>query len=300
MTACGSQAEPNGNTGGSTTPASDTGGTDDGSCSTDLSLGDFLSCTSGGPVDLAPSNAAPPRSNVDPNSEYGYTVEEYVSFIVNEADKTWTAWFAANGYNEPFVGIKAIKPGETFVSNCTLPGGGQAVVGSDFPNAFYCPLDNIVDANGVTYEGTLILPLLTFQKMWTGDIFGKSATAGDFGAAIIVAHEFGHHVQDEIMVQFNANNPGTQVTPPNGKNKELIADCFAGVWAASAYYQGILEAGDFEEALSALGAIGDEGTSTDPHGTPSERQQALVSGYSGIEGLSGPGDPNGCIKTYWK
>ncbi len=80
------------------------------------------------------------------------------------------------------------------------------------------------------------------MKMWNGDIFGReSAQAGDFAAAVLVAHEFGHHVQDELMVQLGLRD----IVGAGGqkiKQKELIADCFAGVWAYTAYFSGYLDA----------------------------------------------------------
>jgi predicted metalloprotease len=129
--------------------------------------------------------------------------------------------------------------------------------------------------------------------MWEGDIFDRpSARIGDFAAAVVVAHEFGHHVVDEI-------SQGVRVPPPQGKDSELIADCFAGAWAASVYHQGLLEEGDVEEAVAALEVIGDVGVSEYPHGTGPERVDAFVAGYAGIEGQTGPGDPVSCFRLYW-
>ena len=47
--------------------------------------------------------------------------------------------------------------------------------------------------------GSLILPVTTFSEMWSGDILNNpNKAAGDFAAAIVTAHEMGHHAQNEI------------------------------------------------------------------------------------------------------
>jgi hypothetical protein len=198
----------------------------------------------------------------------------------------------------------------------------KATRGADYPNMWYCGIDGdgqieqpnrgwTTDASGklVLAEptqqelsdgenvGGLTFPVLTMQKLWTGDIVGRqSKQAGDFAAAIVVAHEFGHHVADEWLTQYNAQQEqsgGTAVKPAEGKWNELLADCFAGVWANTAYYQGLLEPGDIEEGVAAQEAVGDDGTGPDPHGSPQERAQAVWDGYNS-------GDPSRCAGTYWK
>lgn len=251
-------------------------------------------------ISQAPDGAAPPSSNVGQNSNYGYTVEQYLNFVVDELDQVWSQWFIKAGYAEPMVGYQIVEPGKTFTSKCTDTNQQPLKVGHDFPNAFYCPRDSIVGSDGRTYDGMVILPVTTFQKMWTGDVFERqSKQVGDFAAATIVAHEFGHHVQDELMTQFNARQ-GQQAKAPTGANKELIADCFAGVWMTAEYYRGVLTDTDVEEAVAALEAIGDgPGVSADPHGTSAQRAAALRLGYHGGDGYA-PGKPAACINAYWK
>lgn len=227
------------------------------------------------PLPEAPSGAFQ-QSEVQNNGDVD--VEAYLQEVVVDADKVWTDYFLKSGLTEPYVSYAIIGEGDTFQSTCMT----QPIM-TDHANAYYCPTDT--DDTGVQV-GALILPATTFAKMWTGDIFGRqSQKAGDFGAATIVAHEFGHHVQHSLMTQ----KAWPQIY---GKNKELIADCFAGNWANSAYYSGYLESGDVEEAVEALFAIGDDGTGPDPHGSPRERQHAFELGYQG-------GDPSTCVATYW-
>jgi hypothetical protein len=228
---------------------------------------------------------------------YPYTVEEYLNYIIKDLDTQWTHWFIASGFKEPNVAIAMIEPGKTFTSKC-LP----QPVSDTHPNAYYCDLDLGEPINGQQHYGSLILPVTTFQQMWTGNIFGRtSKRAGDFAAGIITAHEFGHHVQDELRQQYNANatTSTTLLAEPTPPNKELIADCFAGNWAASAYYTGLLESGDFDEAVAALSSIGDTALGG-THGSAKQRKTAIETGYHGLRGITQPGDPIACIKTYWK
>lgn len=79
---------------------------------------------------------------------------------------------------------------------------------------------------------------------------------GDFAQAYVIAHEVGHHVQNILgtmaMVDRSGNSNDMSV------RLELQADCYAGVWAYYANKQGLVESGDFEEAIRAAGAVGDD------------------------------------------
>lgn len=220
---------------------------------------------------------------VDPR----YTVPQYLEWVVRDADEMWSSWFRNNGMCEPEVGYNLV--GYTSVehkSKCTL-NGKKMVVHAAYPNAFYCGLDVTLGANGHSYVGTVILPVTTFKKMWYGNIFGKnSGTAGDFGAGGIVAHEFGHHVQDELSKQLGWK-------PPTGKRNELLADCFAGIWTWRISQGGVLEYGDLDEIVAALNVIGDAKVTDNDHGTAAERIEALGIGYNS-------GFPMQCVNAYWR
>jgi len=245
--------------------------------------------------------AAPPQSG-DDVSNSTYTVEQYVSYIVTSADKYWTAWLV-NGYGlqEPLVYYEVVEPGETYQTTCKIPGGGVPdPTTHDFPNAYYCGVD-VRTVNGVEYKGVLVLPATTFQKMWNGDILGtQSKTIGDFAAAYIISHEFGHHIADEFAVQLEA--AGKPMPAITGANNELLADCFAGVWINYAYSDGVLTDTDYDEAIGAAEAVGDKpGTiSQDPHGTPEERMQAVRIGAEYGANGHPAGHPGACISTYWR
>jgi predicted metalloprotease len=104
---------------------------------------------------------------------------------------------------------------------------------------------------------------------------GTEHDGGDFGPAVVVAHEMGHALQQELGIE---NIPGFGSVQP----LELQADCFAGLWANAKDANSQLEEGDLEEAVAALGHAGDyDFHSESHHGTPAERQRAFLAGYRG-------------------
>jgi uncharacterized protein len=121
-------------------------------------------------------------------------------------------------------------------------------------NAFYCPAGDFIAWD----ESGLVIPYYVQQ--------------GDFAAAFVLAHEFGHAMQARLPRRERLT-----------VLSELQADCFAGAWARSVSDQGYLEAGDLDEATFAVLAARDvPGTPfTDPraHGTGFERTRAFSDGY---------------------
>jgi predicted metalloprotease len=86
---------------------------------------------------------------------------------------------------------------------------------------------------------------------------------GDFAAAYVVAHEVGHHIQNELGILGEANRIRQQVSQTDSNAIsvmiELQADCLAGIWAREAADTlGVVAAGDFEEAVNAARQIGDD------------------------------------------
>ena len=146
---------------------------------------------------------------------------------------------------------------------------------------FYCPLDQ-----------RIYLDLSFFRELQR---FGAS---GDFAIAYVIAHEFGHHIQNiegTLQEVQNAQQRTDQRTANDlSVRTELQADCYAGVWAHHAETQrDLLEAGDVEEGMDAAAAVGDDrmqrmaGQRVVPeaftHGSSSQRTQAFRAGLqSGI------------------
>ncbi|HEY0428762.1 MAG TPA: neutral zinc metallopeptidase [Pyrinomonadaceae bacterium] len=79
---------------------------------------------------------------------------------------------------------------------------------------------------------------------------------GDFAQAYVIAHEVGHHVQKILGTMQKVNSAGN--SNQLSVRLELQADCYAGVWAYYANKQGLVEAGDAEEAIRAAQAVGDD------------------------------------------
>jgi predicted metalloprotease len=156
---------------------------------------------------------------------------------------------------------------------------------------FYCPVDQ------TAYFDTSFFQVLTDQ-------FGSSG--GPLAQEYVVAHEFGHHVQDLLGVLGKAQE-GPGGSEGNGVRTELQADCYAGVWA---HYAAItkqestgvpflepLTDKDIADALSAASSVGDDriqksstgrvNPETWTHGSSAERQKWFTTGYQ-------TGDPNKC------
>ncbi len=79
---------------------------------------------------------------------------------------------------------------------------------------------------------------------------------GDFAQAYVIAHEVGHHVQNILGTMDKVNRAGN--SNDLSVRLELQADCYAGVWAFYANKQGLVQAGDPEEAIRAASAVGDD------------------------------------------
>ena len=165
-------------------------------------------------------------------------------------------------------------------------GFGQSAMGP-----FYCPNDE-----------TIYLDLGFWQEMEAR----LGASGADFARAYVVAHEFGHHVQNLAgttgkVEQARARARGEAEANRYSVALELQADCYAGVWArhAAAASNGAvaLESGDLEEGLKTANAIGDDtlqrkaaGKVTPEqftHGTSAQRVEWLKRGYES-------GDPTRC------
>jgi predicted metalloprotease len=212
----------------------------------------------------------------------------YLNAVIKDVDTVWSQWFTANHMAEPMVNYTIVQSGETLTSQCKLGNSYQWT--STTPNAMFCPQDDKT-LNGQFYDGTVWLPVQTFASMWSGNIFGRQANAGagDFAAAALAAHEYGHKVQEQLS--------GIYGTPaPLNPQLELIADCFTGVWAYTAFSQDKLSRDDLEVALHALGAIGD---TVGSHGTNAERDNALLIGLNGTPENPVHALPSNCTRNYW-
>jgi len=105
---------------------------------------------------------------------------------------------------------------------------------------FYCPGD----------------PKLYLDFAFFDELKREFKAPGDFAQAYVIAHEYGHHIQNltGMMDKVQRAGQNNQLSVA----LELQADCYAGVWANFAAKQGRIETGDPEEALRAASAVGDD------------------------------------------
>ncbi|MBA2548081.1 MAG: neutral zinc metallopeptidase [Burkholderiaceae bacterium] len=186
----------------------------------------------------SPQAQGPAKAPTDPEGQF-------VSGVLLDTEKTWNALFQQLGrkYVEPKV---AIFEGRTR----TACGTGQSAMGP-----FYCPLDQSVYIDLAFYRA--------LQE--------RFKAPGDFAQAYVIAHEVGHHVQNQLGImektQALRQRMGTAQSNALSVRLELQADCFAGVWAHHAGNRKLLEAGDVEEAMRAAAAIGDDNIQRRTQGT---------------------------------
>jgi uncharacterized protein len=181
-----------------------------------------------GPV-AAPSG--PPRAG-SPRDEQ----KEFVARVLGDTEDVWTGVFQQRGgqYEPPKLVLFRGQAG----SACGL---ASAATGP-----FYCPGDRHV-----------YLDLAFFQEL--SQRFG---VPGDFARAYVIAHEVGHHVQNQLglMAQVQKKSAGASDAGRNALSvrQELQADCFAGVWGHSAQQRGLIDAKDVESGIAAATAVGDD------------------------------------------
>jgi uncharacterized protein len=191
-----------------------------------------------------------------------------VSVVLANTEDVWTKVFQAAGatYHPPKLDLfrGAIRTG------C---GAGESAMGP-----FYCPSDQKVYID-LSFYDTLRTQL---------------GAPGEFAQAYVIAHEVGHHVQDELGITRRVDAMRSRLSQADQNalsvRVELQADCFAGVWAHySEDSKHWLDPGDIESAMNAAAKIGDDtlqrsaGRAVVPesftHGTSAQRQRWFHTGY---------------------
>lgn len=197
---------------------------------------------------------------------------KFVSVTLAETEDIWAALFKEQ-VGQPYrPAVLVLYSGVT---------GSPCGTASGQTGPFYCPEDKKV------YLDT------DFFATMAQDLGAK----GDFSQAYVIAHEIGHHVQDELGIPGQANQARQPVSAAKSNaisvKIELQADCFAGIWGKEVGDRfGVIQPGDFEEAVNAAHQIGDDTLQKDAgrvprpesftHGTSAQRmywfQRGLKSG----------------------
>jgi predicted metalloprotease len=183
--------------------------------------------------------STPDSSSASPVDD---STKQFIRTVVGFTEDTWSEIFHKEGrtYHPPKL---VLYSGEVD----TACGFGQAAMGP-----FYCPPDQEV-----------YLDTSFFQELRD-----RFHAPGEFAEAYVIAHEIGHHVQNQLGISERAEaaQSRTSKTQANAISVrvELQADCFAGVWAINTQRRelekgnGFLETGDVEQALGAASMIGDD------------------------------------------
>jgi len=200
---------------------------------------------------------------------------QFISTVLADTEDVWNKLFTQAGqrYQEPT--LRLFSDGVNSACGFTSSAAGP----------FYCPGDSIV-----------YIDLSFFREL------ERMGAPGDFAQAYVLAHEVGHHIQNQLGVSMAVQRQQRQLPKVQANElsvrTELQADCYAGVWAHHAHKdRQVLERGDLEEGMNAAAKIGDDalmrsaGRRVHPdaftHGSSEQRKQWL---YRGLE----TGDPQAC------
>ena len=227
----------------------------------------------GGSTGISSTSQAPRSgsSNLPQNDD----TAQFVSSIMVTTEDVWGPLFRQAGrtYTPP----KLVLFSDGVRSACGYT--------SSAAGPFYCPGDN-----------QAYIDLDFFDEL------RRMGAGGDFAGAYVLAHEVGHHIQNQLGLSMQVQRQQRQVSKTEANalsvRTELQADCYAGVWAHHAHKQfQLLEPGDLEEGMNAAAKIGDDammrsaGRRVRPesftHGSSKQRQTWL---YKGIQ----TGDANQC------
>jgi predicted metalloprotease len=217
------------------------------------------------------TSPAPPVTAGAPNDPTGM----FVALILGDTEDRWTEIFAANGrtYHPPKLRLFA-------GSEPTPCAFARSAMGP-----FYCPRDQRVYLDTAFFND--------LQNKFGGC---SSSKACQFSEAYVIAHEVGHHVQDELGILprvMQAQQAASSQAEANQLQMrvELQADCLAGVWANRAQQKhDFLEPGDVDQALQTASAIGDDRLQKEmqgyvvpdgfTHGTSAQRKHWFMNGFN--------------------
>jgi predicted metalloprotease len=166
-------------------------------------------------------------------------IGQFVAAILAETEDVWSDVLPAQK------GIRYVRPRLVLFKGRTRSACGGA---SSAMGPFYCPLDQKV----------------YLDTSFFADMKKRYGGGGDFAYAYVIAHEIGHHVENQLGILGKVQAAQQRAVSGAQRNAlsvriELMADCLAGVWAANAQAKyHVLEPGDVEKAIATAQAIGDD------------------------------------------
>jgi predicted metalloprotease len=194
---------------------------------------------------------------------------QFVRVVLADTEDVWTKVFSEQGRS--YANPKLVLFSDRVQSACGTAGSSVG--------PFYCPADQKV-----------YLDLNFFSEMAT-----SLGASGDFAQAYVIAHEVGHHVQNQFGISeaLQAKRSSLSETEFNKESVqvELQADCLAGIWAKDTNdMKKILEEGDVEEAMNAASSVGDDKLQkasrgyvvpdSFTHGSSAQRMAAFNQGFT--------------------
>jgi predicted metalloprotease len=186
---------------------------------------------------VAPELAGPPQQQA-PAKPANDKMTQFIRTVLADNEDVWSSLF-------PQVFGKRYQPPILVLFS------GQVKSACGFASAaagpFYCPLDKKVYIDLAFYE----------------ELKRRFNAPGDFAQAYVIAHEIGHHVQNQLGISNKVQSMRPRMSEREynklSVRMELQADFLAGVWAHHvARYAGILDEEDIREAVNAAAQIGDD------------------------------------------
>jgi hypothetical protein len=207
----------------------------------------------------------------------------FVDLVLGVTEDRWSEIFSASGrtYHPPK--LRLFSGSES----------GACGFAKEAMGPFYCPNDQRI------YLDTAFFSDL--QNKFGGC---TDSTACKFSEAYVIAHEVGHHVQNELGILSRVTSAQKVASSQAQANSlqvriELQADCFAGLWANREKKNSektklpFLEAGDVDQAMQTASAIGDDRLQKEmqgyvvpdsfTHGTSEQRKRWFMNGFNSGE-----------------
>ena len=187
---------------------------------------------------IAPDLAGPPAPQSVPGKPVNDEVSKFLKTVLADNEDVWTALFP-KAFGKRFVPTRLVMFTGRVQSGCGVADAGAG--------PFYCPLDKTVYIDPTFYE----------------ELKRRFGAPGDFAQAYVIAHEIGHHIQNQLGISNRVQSMQRRLSQADynklSVRMELQAVYLAGVWARSmAQYAGVLDEEDIREAVNAAAAIGDD------------------------------------------